>query len=138
MSMNVEMTDSSERLMSDVEVLDEDHDGRFDSVSLRPLRFEDWIDVFEIKFEIVLSGRHLVSNSLHRYSDTSVDATRGTENGLTERRIVVGNRRIRSNSLVLTVDENPQSNILRCVSILLGDLGSEFEERLSFLDSVTR
>lgn len=54
-SMNVEVTDTGECLMSDIEMLDENHYRRFVAVSSGPFSFRLRVDVFEVQLEILLS-----------------------------------------------------------------------------------
>lgn len=55
---------------------------------------------------------------------------------LTHRGILIRNGSIGSNSLVLSIDENPKSNIFRFVSMFLSDEGTELEESLGFGNSI--
>ena len=52
--MNVEVTGPRERLVRDVELLDEDHDGRLVAVRLGPLRLHLGVDVLEVELEVLL------------------------------------------------------------------------------------
>lgn len=87
----------------------------------------------------MLPRRHLIAHSLHSCAREVSDAQSSQSAAqLTQCRIGVGDWRIGSNSLVLTVDEDPQTNVLGSVVVLTSDLSAKVDESLGLEDAVRR
>jgi hypothetical protein len=119
--VDVKVPNTAKRLLTDIELLDENHNGRLRTVKNLPVLLEFRVDVLQVEFEVLLPRRHLVPRRLHRQC-----------------RVLVADRRIGTDGLVLAVDENPEADVVRVVAVVPSDLRSEVEVRLSFRNAVSR
>lgn len=77
-------------------------------------------------------------SAISRPQTTEANEREQRKGDLTHRGILIGHRSVRSDRLVLSVDENPETNIFGFVPVLLRNEGAELEERLRFRHSVRR
>lgn len=89
--------------------------------------------MFKIKFEIMLSRRHLITYSLHglEVDETLAEGRRTCRaKELTEGWVLISDRSVRSDSFVLPIYEHPKSDFFCRDFEILGDLCSEVDESL--------